>query len=254
MNSVNNTLYIPLHAKALVTKRGLLLHDLMAVTIWNQEGFPLKGKSKWLAYFLAMRARVFDDWTRRQLEEFPEALVLHIGCGLDSRCLRVGGKHWMDIDLPEVIEKRRAYFPESEGYRLLAADAAHPGWVVDLPASQRAVVILEGVSMYLPPRRLTALLRTLAEQYPEVRLLMDVYTPLGVKASRLKNPVREMGPAKLYGIDEPQLLQALPFAQEHTMTPEHCVRELSGFERWFFQTMFGGQLARSFHRMLEYRK
>ena len=70
MNEVNRTLYIPLYGKALVSKRGILLHDPKAEQIWAAEGFPLKGKSrsKWLAYYMAMRAAAIDQlgvWAER---------------------------------------------------------------------------------------------------------------------------------------------------------------------------------------------
>ena len=62
MNSVNKTMYIPLYGKAYVSKKGIILRDKKAEEIWNKEGFPLKGKSKskWLAYFMGMRAAVYD--------------------------------------------------------------------------------------------------------------------------------------------------------------------------------------------------
>ena len=66
MDSVNKTLYIPLYGKAYVSRQGILLHDPKAEDIWGKEGFPLKGKSasQWLAYYMGMRAAVFDDWVR----------------------------------------------------------------------------------------------------------------------------------------------------------------------------------------------
>ena len=62
MDSVNRTLYIPLYGKAAVSKQGVLLHDPKVEEIWARAGFPLKGKakSKWLAYYMGMRAAVFD--------------------------------------------------------------------------------------------------------------------------------------------------------------------------------------------------
>lgn len=56
MNNVNKTLYIPLYGKAVVSKKGIILHDRKAEEIWEKEGFPLKGKmkSKWLAYNMGM--------------------------------------------------------------------------------------------------------------------------------------------------------------------------------------------------------
>ena len=108
MDNVNKTLYIPLYGKAYVSRRGLILQDKKAEEIWEKEGFPLKGKakSKWLAYNMAMRARVFDDWTDSLLQQNEDALVLHIGCGLDSRFMRIKSScsEWIDCDLPAVIE------------------------------------------------------------------------------------------------------------------------------------------------------
>ena len=67
MDSVNKTLYIPLYGKALVSRKGILLKDAKAESIWDTEGFPLKGKSKskWLAYYMGMRAAVRRIPTKR---------------------------------------------------------------------------------------------------------------------------------------------------------------------------------------------
>ena len=91
MNSVNKTLYIPLYGKAYVSKKGLFLDDKKAEQIWAEEGFALKGKSKskWLAYYMGIRAAVFDEWTKAQISTHQDAVVLHIGCGMDSRALRI---------------------------------------------------------------------------------------------------------------------------------------------------------------------
>ena len=46
MNNVNKTLYIPLYGKSYVSRRGILLADPMAEELWEEGGFPLKGKSQ----------------------------------------------------------------------------------------------------------------------------------------------------------------------------------------------------------------
>ena len=67
MNEINKTLYIPLYGKALVSGRKIILRDPKAEEIWAEEGFPLKGKSKskWLAYYMSMRAAAFDRWVQK---------------------------------------------------------------------------------------------------------------------------------------------------------------------------------------------
>ena len=126
MDNVNRTLYIPLYGKAYVSRRGLILQDKKAEEIWEKEGFPLKRKanSKWLAYNMGMRSAVFDRWTEKQLAENPDAVVLHVGCGLDSRCIRVETKahQWYDVDFPEVIDERKQYYAESTRYHMISSD------------------------------------------------------------------------------------------------------------------------------------
>ena len=86
MNEVNKTLFIPLYGKSTVSEQHIILSDPDAERIWQAESFPIRGKSKskWLAYNMAMRARVFDDWTDSMLRKHKDALVLHIGCGLTA--------------------------------------------------------------------------------------------------------------------------------------------------------------------------
>ena len=127
MNSVNKTLYIPLYGKSYVSKRGLFISDKKAEEIWGAEGFSLKGKSKskWLAYYMGIRSAVFDEWLKDRMAEIKDAVVLHIGCGMDSRILRVGAgdRKWYDVDFAEVIAERERYYTETDTYKMLAGDA-----------------------------------------------------------------------------------------------------------------------------------
>ena len=109
MNEVNKTLYIPLYGKALVSKKGIIIKDEMAQKIWSASSFKMHGKakSKWLAYNMAMRSRVFDDFVKANVD--LDTLVLHLGCGLDSRYFRLNNKDikWLDIDFEDVIKERK---------------------------------------------------------------------------------------------------------------------------------------------------
>lgn len=259
MNEVNKTLYIPLYGKARVSEMGIIINDTKAQQIWRCEHFPLKGKakSKWLTYFMAMRARVFDDWTREQLADTGDTVLLHIGCGMDSRALRIGAEtvKWYDIDFPAVIEERRRYYRETQYYHMLEGDATKPDWIKALPNFTNAVVIMEGVSMYLKNDEVQRLFIALREKFERVRLLMDVYTVFGAKASKYKNPINNVGVTTVYGIDDPQIPcvdSGITFLSEHTMTPQSLVNELSGFDKGFFKLMFAGSATKKIYRLFEY--
>ena len=258
MDGVNRTLYIPLYGKAMVSRKGILLHDPKAEEIWDREGFVLRGKakSKWLTYYMGMRAAVFDQWLREKMAEGPDAVVLHIGCGLDGRIARLGsgGHPWYDVDFPSVIAERRKYYEETADYHMLGADARETQWINALPADRAAIVVMEGVSMYLQRQELLRLLQTLQGHFLNVSLLMDCYTEFAARASRHANPVNQVGVSTLYGVDEPKCLEAgrLKFASEHSLTPKELIQELSGFERRFFRLVFGGSMTRRTYRLYEY--
>ena len=69
MNGVNKTLYIPLYGKSYVSRKNIIIRDKKAEEIWEAADFSLKGKAKsrWLAYFMSMRAVVYDEWIKCKL-------------------------------------------------------------------------------------------------------------------------------------------------------------------------------------------
>ena len=255
MNNVNKTLYIPLYGKAYVSRRGLFLSDPKAEDIWEAEGFSLKGKSasKWLAYNMGMRSAVFDNWLREKLTD--DAVVLHLGCGMDSRCCRVECKNqWFDVDFPAVIEERKRYFSESERYRMVGCDLRED-WLKDIPEGGTAMVVMEGISMYLSARERAALLKRLTSHFSEVRLLMDVYTVFAAKATKYKNPINDVGVTEVHGFDDPREPEAgtgLRFVKAHELTPEAMIRQLPKQEQGFFRLMFAGKMAKKIYRLYEY--
>ena len=258
MNNVNKTLYIPLYGKSKVSKQGIIIKDSMAEKIWESEKFEIRGKakSKWLAYNMAMRAKVFDDWLEKMLSQNPDALVLHIGCGLDSRCLRINEKYtnWIDGDFADVIEVRKTYYSENENYHMITFDASNSEYVDKLPESSVIIVVLEGISMYLRNSQVNELFKALEKKYESVHILMDVYTVFGAKASKYKNPINDVGVTTVWGIDDMESVLAgtrFKCNVEHSLTPENLVNELKFSERLFFKLMFTGSLYRKIYRLYE---
>ena len=258
MNEVNKTLFIPLYGKSQVSKKDIILNDPTAEKIWEAESFPIHGKSKskWLAYNMAMRARVFDDWTEALLRVNNDALVLHIGCGLDSRCLRVKEPYlnWIDVDFPEVLSLRKKYYEVNDTYHMMAIDASKTEEIEKLPDSDTAIAVLEGISMYLTNEQVSRLFQTLERKYACLHILMDVYTEFGAKASKYKNPVNDVGVTELCGIDDIQVLlndTKIKLKAEHSFTPDHLINELKPSERIFFRAVFAGKLYSKIYRLYE---
>ena len=260
MNSVNKTLYIPLYGKAYVSRKGLFLNDKKAEEIWAAEGFALggKSKSKWLAYYMGVRSAVFDEWLREQIAQNPSSVVLHIGCGMDSRALRVGSAdaEWYDIDFPEVIAERARYYNETVHYKMISADVREREWLKNITKTDFAIVVMEGVSMYLTADEMRHLTDYLCAHFESYVLLVDAYTSFAAKMSKRRNPINDVGVSEVYGIDEPQAYQSgeLVFVKEHTMIPQTYIDELKGLERFIFAKLYAGDFSKKLYRLFEYRK
>ncbi|MGH8875918.1 MAG: class I SAM-dependent methyltransferase [Stackebrandtia sp.] len=155
-------------------------------------------------YVIALRAKRLDGWAREFLSANPDAVVLHLGCGLDSRVHRIDPPttvDWFDLDFPEIIDIRENLYPTRKSYRAIAASATDSEWLAELPVGRPLLMIAEGLFMYLPKSEVKALLHRLTDRYSRGQMLFDVVTPLiyrlaGVSEYRLR-----------WGLDDPHEIE-----------------------------------------------
>jgi O-methyltransferase involved in polyketide biosynthesis len=163
---------------------------------------------------IALRAHVIDGWTRDFLKQHPDATVLHLGCGLDSRVFRIApppSVRWFDVDYPDVVALRRRLYPSREGYALLPSSVTEPGWFDAVPRDRPAFVIAEGLLPYLPPEEVTLLLERVTEHLPGGELAFDAYSRLGLVLIAWQPSVRATGATLHWSLDDPgELLEQLP--------------------------------------------
>jgi O-methyltransferase involved in polyketide biosynthesis len=156
---------------------------------------------------LPMRARHFDRWTRAFLSENPESTVLHLGCGLDTRVYRVdpGPKiRWFDVDRPEVIALREKLYPEREGYRRIGTSVTDLAWLDQIAGDRPVFVVGEGLVMYLPEEKGTALFRRITEQFPSGQIAFDAYSGTMIRMLSRFAAVRRIPVDLVWGIDDPK--------------------------------------------------
>ncbi len=166
----NKKCLAPIWSRAALSRSCDLLKDPkaeeIAACIDNSAGEL--DENKYLAVFLGIRARVLDEVAEDFIKEHPDCTVLHLGCGLDSRCERLGNKPklWFDLDFPEVIELRRQFYRESETYRMIGSDAAELSWLEQVPDSEEVLVIAEGLTMYMTEEENMSLFKAFKERFP----------------------------------------------------------------------------------------
>ncbi|GHO46056.1 putative polyketide synthase protein [Ktedonospora formicarum] len=133
----------------------------------------------------AIRARMLDDCTAEYLADHPDATVLDLGCGLDSRRERVKppkSVRWFDIDYPDVIEMRRHFYTEDAGYQMIGASLTSPHCLDAIPTDYPAIIVADGLLPFLTENEITQLFRRLTAHFPGGQLAFNGYTKL---ASRL---------------------------------------------------------------------
>ena len=117
-------------------------------------------------------------------------------------------------------------------------------------------IILFWLTMYLTNAELRGVLSVLSERFESVSVLLDAYTNLGAKMSKIKNPVRSVGVTTVYGLDEPKSVEnaRLTFVRELDGTPQALIDELSGFERFVFKRLYAGRLSKKLYKLYEYER
>jgi O-methyltransferase involved in polyketide biosynthesis len=131
-------------------------------------------------FLVALRARQLDDWSAGFLARHPQATVLHLGCGLDSRMLRLEpptAARWFDLDISKVIDVRRQLYPEHNQYQMIGASVTDPGWLPQVPADRPVLIIAEGLLPYLAESDVRRLLQRLTDHFSSGELIFDGVAP-----------------------------------------------------------------------------
>ena len=181
---------------------------------------------------IAIRSTEFDALARSFIAEHPDAIVLGLGCGLDSRVFRVDPPAtvaWVDIDFADVVDLRRRLFPEREGYSMVGAPVGEPGWLDSVPTDRPVMALAEGLSMYLDEPTMRRLLNDITGRFPSGRIAFDAWSTMSLRGAQRRG-IKGTGASFGWAIDDPASIRALD---------EHLVleREISATDLVAFRRM-----------------
>jgi O-methyltransferase involved in polyketide biosynthesis len=194
LEGVPKTLLLTLYARAQESQRpDALLRDTKAVEMVShiEADYSKLRMHRHDEVAVVIRMRKFDRHVRDFLARNPAAVVVHIGCGLDTRFERVdnGRVEWFDLDLPEVIELRQKLIEtESSRYHLIPTSVFDEGWLETVRRLRpRPVMLLaEGVFLYFTEVQVCGLFRRFQEHFPGCELVCDGQTPFMIWANNLQ--------------------------------------------------------------------
>lgn len=194
LEGVSETLLMTLYARARESQRpNAMIKDEKAVAMVDQLAcdFSRLRMHRHDEIAVIMRMRRFDNYVRDFLTRNPDAVVVHIGCGLDTRFERVDNGHveWFDLDLPDVIELRQKLIgSESNRYHTLATSVFDDNWLAELSRYKPRpfMFLAEGVFPYFEEAQVKSLFLKLRDHFPGSELVCDAHTPFVIWADNLQ--------------------------------------------------------------------
>jgi methyltransferase (TIGR00027 family) len=141
-----------------------------------------------MAWPMIVRTAVFDEIILDAVRARGVDLVLNLAAGLDARPWRLDlpeSLRWVDVDLPKMVEYKAGVMAGERPrcrYEAIAADLADPAQRDDVltraaAGSERALVVTEGLLVYLAPEDVGALAAALAARPAFRWWLTDLASP-----------------------------------------------------------------------------
>ena len=181
---VQETLLIPLYYRALESRRGkqaILKDDLAEQLVKHIDyDFSKLNKAKLSKLGCVVRGRYYDNITRNFILSHENAVVVNVGCGLDTRYQRIlehDKAVFYEVDLPEVMALRHQLISEPAGDHYLTASLLDVEWMDDLRQKHpdgHFIFIVEGVLMYFYEEQVKQFVTRIAERFGGGMLCFDV--------------------------------------------------------------------------------
>ncbi|RKI17259.1 class I SAM-dependent methyltransferase [Corallococcus sp. AB030] len=128
----------------------------------------------------AARHQIIDALVQEELDRAPDARVVVLGAGFDTRAYRLRGGRWLEVDEPAILTLKDAKLPVTEAknpLERLPIDFGTESLARKLQPYQdprRTHVIIEGVLMYLSTAQRRDMLAVLQQVFPHHAVYCDL--------------------------------------------------------------------------------
>jgi O-methyltransferase involved in polyketide biosynthesis len=248
LTGVSETLLIPLHYrveesradsssyKDAVAER---FHDAIAYEWEKFQGTALQRPA------IAARTAILDDQVKAFIARNPNALIVNLGAGLDTRFHRLdnGKIEWIELDLPAVIAFRQKLTePTNPRHIFLSVSVFDKDrWIPQVKRHARSPILFvaEGLFPYFTEQQHIEIFGWLADNFPGQEMLFQTSAP-----SAIRGFVQHSDLAKLrsnvdiqWGLEESadvsllnpkvQFISEFPLLTEHEKLPLQLRQRLS---------------------------
>jgi len=126
---------------------------------------------------LAIRARKYDSFAKEFIKSHPEGLIVNLGAGFDTRYWRLNneGIKYFEVDLPEVIEAKKALIGDLIKYKMLSVSVLEEDWIKHISSLQTSNILFmaEGLFMYLPEKEVIRTFTRMSETFSNSKIIFE---------------------------------------------------------------------------------
>jgi len=182
LKNVAETLLYPLIARYVETKKeNGIIKDPKSIEIIEALDYDVKNIKLFPMSQIGtcLRTIIFDEAVLDFIGKNPDSVIVNLGCGLDARFPRVDNNQitWFDLDLPETIEIRKKFFPETSRHRFIAKSVLEPLWADEIPKSKKLLIIMEGLSYYLTEEENRKVISIIRKNFKDVEFYLEAFDP-----------------------------------------------------------------------------
>ncbi|MBO5031058.1 MAG: class I SAM-dependent methyltransferase [Lachnospiraceae bacterium] len=193
IQGVPETMLQTLFARAAYSqKKEHKFYDKKAIEIVKQLDYDFSKAEEDAVMSSGVIARtiLFDRMVGAFLEENPDAAIINIACGLDTRVYRLdnGQVRWYNLDLPEVIDIRRRFLEEQGRISMIAKSAMDESWASEIEnPTGRVLVVIEGLVMYLTETDVKKILSIICRRFEHADIIMETMNPFIMRHMKEKS-------------------------------------------------------------------
>lgn len=182
-NAIFESLFAPLYFKASETRRAEpIIRDDKAVDILESLDYDFSYFEKNTSgrFLISVRTKILDEQINEFINGTDYPVIINLGSGLDTRLSRVNAakvKYWYDLDLPEVINFRKNYFPDTDNHISIGKSALDYSWIQDIHVDPSCdyLFIAEGLLMYFQETEVKELFTQISEYFPSSTMLCEIF-------------------------------------------------------------------------------
>ncbi len=189
LTPVQKTLLITLKGRALDSRaKNPLLRDPMAADLVHRLDYDIDtvklgpGVRDAIAIRTSILDRAVDDFVRTH----RDAVVVELGCGLETRMVRLDPPttvDWYDVDFPEVIALRKELMPQRENTHAVGASLLDPSWTDRIPRDRPTILVADGLFGFLTEEGNRSVLARITDHFTGGELVFNAYTRIAARVT-----------------------------------------------------------------------